>query len=144
MIGIAIAKVGSINDQIITCLVNGDMDDIAATWNEGFRVCVCIRVEIAAYKARKSDAVIIRSAPVLHNIKDFLEAICFGKLAAEGKICLQLPQKIGKIMDAAATNNVGNRIVITNITLMFSVLSANAGIAMAHTMATASSAAMSF
>ena len=53
MIGIARFKVGSINDQIITCPVNGDFDDIAGTWNGGSRV-YSTRVEIVAYKARKA------------------------------------------------------------------------------------------
>ena len=51
MIVIAIAKVDSINDQIITCLGNGD--GTVATYNVGVRGCT-IRVEIVAYKTRES------------------------------------------------------------------------------------------
>ena len=76
-----------------------------------------IRVDIVAYKTRESDAVIIRSCPALHNIKDFLEAICVLKRNPEGRIFLQLGQKILIIRDVFAPLNVGNRIVITNITL---------------------------
>ena len=71
MIVIARIKVGSINDQIITCPVIGDLDDIAGSWNEGLRVCVCSRVEIVAYKTRKSDAVIIGSCHVLITARTF-------------------------------------------------------------------------
>lgn len=60
MIVIAIVKVGSINDQIITWLWN--FDGTAVTYNGGLRVS--IRVEIVAYKARKSDAVIIGITPI--------------------------------------------------------------------------------
>ena len=117
MIGIAIAKGASINDQIITCLIKFEATGVTTLF-DGCRVCIGIRVDIVAYKTRESDAVIIRSFPVLHNIKDFLEAICVGKLAAEGRICPQFGQKILRMRDVLAPLNVGNlRIVITNITL---------------------------
>ena len=119
MIRIAIsvtAKGGSINDQIITWLWNFEGTGVT-TLKDGFRVCIGIRVDIVAYKTRESDAVIIRSCPALHNIKDFLEAICVGKLAAEGRICLQFGQKILRMRDVLAPLNVGNRIVITNNTI---------------------------
>ena len=119
MIGIAIsatAKGGSINDQIITCLIKFEATGVTTLF-DGCRVCMGIRVDIVAYKTRESDAVIIRSCPALHNIKDFLEAICVGKLAAEGRICPQFGQKILRMRDVFAPLNVGNRIVITNITL---------------------------
>ena len=116
MIEIAKVKVGIINDQIITWLWN--FDGTVATYNVGFRVCKGIRVDIVAYKTRESDAVIIRRCPVLHNIKDFLEAICVGKLAAEGRICIQFGQKILRMRDVFAPINVGKRlIVLTNNTL---------------------------
>ena len=120
MIGIAIsvtAKGGSINDQIITWLFNFEATGVT-TLSDGVRVCIGIRVDIVAYKTRESDAVIIRSFPVLHNINDFLEAICVGKLAAEGRICPQFGQKILRMRDVFAPINVGNRsIVITNNTI---------------------------
>ena len=156
MIGIASAKVGSINDQIITCPVLGDFDDIAGTWNGGSRV-YSTRVEIVAYKARKSDAVIIGIMPFADNRKNILSSGRIVKLTADGRICRQFLQKIGRISDVFAPLNVGNlRIVITNITLedlesfervvgsdLLSVV-CKRGYCHAHSMATASSAASSF
>ena len=118
MIVFAIVKLGSINDQIITCPALGDGDHIAATWNVGLRVCVCSRVEIVAYKTRKSDAVIIGFMPCADNRKNILSIVSTVKLIADDRSCLQLRQKIGRIMDDAAPLNVGNLlIVLTNITL---------------------------
>ena len=63
MIEIAKVKVGSINDQIITWLWNVDATGVIC--NDGFRVCIGIRVEIAAYKTRESDASSSESCHVL-------------------------------------------------------------------------------
>ena len=72
MIEIAKVKVGSINDQIITWLWNVDATGVIC--NDGFRVCIGIRVEIAAYKTRESDAVIIGIMPCADNRKDILNS----------------------------------------------------------------------
>ena len=114
MIEIAKVKVGSINDQIITWLWNFEATGV--TCSDGFRVCVCIRVEIVAYNARKSDAVIIRITPFADNRKNVLSSEISFKVTADGRICHQLRQKLVRISDVAAPLNVGNRIVITNIT----------------------------
>ena len=114
MIGIARVKVGSINDQIITCLAKGEG---MVTFSEGFRLCVCIRVEIVAYKTRKSDAVIIGIMPFADNRKNILNSVSTFKLIANGGIILQLGQKVRRIIsDALAPLNVGNLIAL-NITL---------------------------
>ena len=85
MIEIARIKWGSINDQIITCLVK--MEEIATTttFNGGFRGCIGIRVEIVAYNARKSDAVIIGITPLADNRKNILSIFCLAKLVADGR-----------------------------------------------------------
>ena len=114
MIGFAFAKVGSINDQIITCPVNGDFDDVAGTWN-GDSPVYSTRVEIVAYKARKSDAVIIRSAPFADNRKNVLSSGRIAKQFADG-ISRQFLQKIGRISDVFAPINLGNLKVINIIT----------------------------
>lgn len=98
MIVIAIAKVDSINDQIITCLGNGD--GTVATYNVGVRGCT-IRVEIVAYKTRESDAVIIGIMPFADNRKNFLNSGSVGsvgsvdrmKLSANDRSILQFFQK---------------------------------------------------
>ena len=116
MIEIARVKVGSINDQIITWLLNVEATGVICI--DGFRVCVCIRVEIAAYKARKSDAVIIGFTPLADNRKNILEVICVLKRNLEGRIFLQFGQKILIMRDVSAPLNVGKRhIVLTNNTL---------------------------
>ena len=116
MIGIARFKVGNINDQIITCLLNGDGDHIAGTWN-GDSPVYSIRVEIVAYKARKSDAVIIGIMPFADNRNSFLSSEISFKLTADGRICRQLRQKLVRLSDVAAPLNVGNLRGIINITL---------------------------
>ena len=115
MIEIAKVKVGSINDQIITWLWNVDATGVIC--NDGFRVCIGIRVEIAAYKTRESDAVIIGIMPCADNRKDILNSGSIFKIIADGSICLQFGQKIIRIRDVAAPLNVGNLIVLTNNTL---------------------------
>ena len=123
MIVIAIAKVDSINDQIITCLGNGD--GTVATYNVGVRGCT-IRVEIVAYKTRESDAAIIGIMPFADNRKNFLNSGSVGsvgsvdrmKLSANDRSILQFFQKIIRISDVAAPRNAGKRrIVLTNNTL---------------------------
>ena len=113
MIEIVFVKGGSINDQIITWLWNFDATGVN-TLNDGCRGS--IRVDIVAYTTRKSDAVLIRSAPLADNRSSFLRSETSFKLIADGKICRQLRQKLVRMSDAAAPPNVGNRIVITNIT----------------------------
>ena len=123
MIVIAIVKVDSINDQIITWLWN--FDGTAATYNGGLRVS--IRVEIVAYKARKSDAVIIGIIPLADNRKNFLNSGSVGsvgsvdrmKLSANDRSILQFFQKIIRMSDVAAPRNVGKRRIVltTNNTL---------------------------
>ena len=115
MIGIAIAKVDIINDQIITCLGNGD--GTVATYNVGVRGCT-IRVEIVAYKTRESDAVIIGIMPFADNRKNLRNRGGIGKISADGSICSQLFQKLIMINDVFAPINAGKRrIVLTNNTL---------------------------
>ena len=124
MIVIAIVKVDSINDQIITCLGNGD--GTAVTYNVGFRGST-IRVEIVAYKTRESDAVIIGIVPFADNRKNFLNSGSVGsvgsddrlKLSANDRSSLQFFQKIIRISDVAAPRNVGKRRIVltTNNTL---------------------------
>ena len=118
MIEIARIKWGSINDQIITCLVK--MDVIATTFNGGFRFCIGIRVEIVAYKTRESDAVSIGIIPLADNRKNILSRVGLGKQRADGISSLQLGQKIIRI-DVAAPLNVGNLKVFNIITLNFTL-----------------------
>ena len=123
MIEIARIKWGSINDQIITCLVKMDVIATTTTFNGGFRGCIGIRVEIVAYNARKSDAVSIGIVPFADNLKNLLSSVSVGsvdklKLSAKGRICFQLVQKSGRIIsDVAAPRNVGNLKVFNIITL---------------------------
>ena len=121
MIEIVFVNVDIINDQIITWLWN--FDGTAATYNGGLRVS--IRVEIVAYKARKSDAVIIGIVPFADNRKNFLNSGGVGsvgsvdrlKLSANDRSSLQFFQKIIRMSDVAAPRNVGKlRIVLTNNT----------------------------
>ena len=161
MIEIARIKWGSINDQIITCLVK--MEEIATTttFNGGFRGCIGIRVEIVAYKTRESDAVCIGIFPLADNLKNILSSVSTFKLNAKGRICFQLVQKSGSIIsDVAAPRNVGNLKVFNIITLNFTREDLESAERVpfgdvplsackrrdrhAHTMATASSAASSF
>ena len=118
MIEIARIKWGSINDQIITCLVK--MEEIATTttFNGGFRGCIGIRVEIVAYKTRESDAVIIGIMPLADNRKNFLSRFGIGKQRADMISFPQFVQKIIRIIDdVAAPINVGNLKVFNIITL---------------------------
>lgn len=123
MIDIARIKWGSINDQIITCLVKMDVIATTTTFNGGFRFCIGIRVEIVAYKTRESDAVSIGIVPFADNLKNLLSSVSVGsvdkmKLSAKGRICFQLVQKSGRIIsDVAAPRNVGNLKVFNIITL---------------------------
>ena len=114
MIEIVFVKGGSINDQIITWLWNFDATGVK-TLNDGFRVS--IRVEIVAYTTRKSDAVIIGITPFADNRNSFLRSEISFKLTADGRICRQLRQKLGRISDAFAPLCVGNLKVINIITL---------------------------
>ena len=117
MIGIVFGKVGSINEQIITCLGLGNGEGIATSSNDVCRVCI-IRVEIVAYKTRESDAVIIGIMPSADNLKNILSSGSTFKLTADALSCLQLGQKILRISDdVAAPINVGNLKVFNIITL---------------------------
>lgn len=117
MIGIVFGKVGSINEQIITCLGLGNGEGIATSSNDVCRVCI-IRVEIVAYKTRESDAVIIGIMPSADNLKNILSSGSTFKLTADELSCLQLGQKILRISDdVAAPINVGNLKVFNIITL---------------------------
>ena len=84
MIEIAMIKWGSINDQIITCLVKMDVIATTTTFNGGFRFCIGIRVEIVAYKTRESDAVSIGIMPLADNLKNIPSRVCIGKQRADG------------------------------------------------------------
>ena len=117
MIGIVFGKVGSINEQIITCLGLGNGEGIATSSNDVCRVCI-IRVEIVAYKTRESDAVIIGIMPLADNRKNFLSRFGIGKQRADGISFPQFVQKIIRIIDdVAAPINVGNLKVFNIITL---------------------------
>ena len=83
MIGIVFGKVGSINEQIITCLGLGNGEGIATSSNDVCRVCI-IRVEIVAYKTRESDAVSIGIVPLADNRKNILSRVGLGKQRADG------------------------------------------------------------
>ena len=84
MIEIAHAKGASINDQIITWASNFEATGV--TCIDGFRFCVCSRVEILADKTRESDAVIIGIMPCADNRKNILSSFCVAKLVADGRI----------------------------------------------------------
>ena len=121
MIGIAISatvKGGSINDQIITCLIKFEATGVTTLF-DGCRVS--IRVDIVAYTTRKSDAVIIGIMPLADNRNSFLRSEISFKLTADGRIFRQLRQKLVRMSDAAAPPNVGNlkaiSIITRNITL---------------------------
>ena len=120
-IGIARFKVGSINDQIITCVVKVEG---MVTYSGVCRICVCSRVEILADKTGESNAVIIGITPFADNRKNFLNSGSVGsvgsvdrlKLSANDRSILQFFQKIIRMSDVAAPRCIGNLIAL-NITL---------------------------
>ena len=115
MIGIALAKGASINDQIITCLIKFEATGVT-TLKDGVRVCIGIRVDIVAYKTRESDAVIIGIMPFADSRNSFLRSEISFKLTADGRIFRQFLQKILRMRDVFAPRNVGNLKAISIIT----------------------------